>query len=103
MVTWLYLLMAVPAGFVLGVLFFGGLWWTVRKISAGSRPAPLMIASFLVRSAALLAGLYLLMDAGWQYLPAALVGFLAARTALTYKLGPAKQLNRPGGCNRPEL
>ena len=101
--TWIYLLMAVPVGFALGILFFGGLWWTVQKVAAGSRPAPLLIASFLVRSAVLLAGFYLIMIAGWQYLPPALIGFLAARIILISRLGPVKQLNRPDGRNRPQI
>ena len=85
---WVGLVIAVPAGFLLGVLFFGGLWWTVQKIPGSSKTTLLLITSFLLRSAALLAGFYLLLSAGWQYLLAALVGFLVARTVITYKYRP---------------
>ncbi len=88
---WIYIIMAAPAGFLLGILFFGGLWWTVQKITAGGRPVPFLISSFLVRSGLLLAGFYLLLSAGWQYLLAGLVGFLAARVTLTYKYCPGKR------------
>jgi len=87
-VDWVYVAMAVPAGFLLGLLFFGGLWWTVQNIAGSSRPSLLLIASFLVRTAALLAGFYFLLLAGWQYLLAALAGFLLARTFLTFRYRP---------------
>lgn len=32
------LLLVVLAGFALGMLFFGGLWWTVQKVLSSSRP-----------------------------------------------------------------
>jgi len=88
-VDWIYMFMAVPAGFLLGFLFFGGLWWTVQNIAGSSRPALLLVTSFLVRTAALLAGFYFLLLAGWMYLLAALAGFLLARIFLTYKYRPA--------------
>lgn len=86
--------MAVLAGFLLGGVFFGGLWWTVNKLDANTSPAPLLIVSFLVRTAVLLAGLYFLLDAGWQYLLAAMFGFLTARTVLTFKYKPEKKGQR---------
>ena len=92
--NWLYIALAVPAGFLLGLVFFGGLWWTVQRITGNTRPAPLLIASFLVRTAALLAGFYLLLTAGWQYLLAAMAGFLLARAVLIRRYKPEQREGR---------
>lgn len=93
-VAWLHLILAVLAGFLLGGIFFGGLWWTVNKLAANTSPAVLLIMSFLVRTAVLLAGFYFLLEAGWQYLLAAMFGFLAARTVVTFKYRPEEKRQR---------
>lgn len=92
--AWGLVFLAVPGGFLLGVLFFGGLWWTVKKLSSSARPTPLLIASFLVRTAAVLAGFYIFLNAGWQYLLAAMAGFLVARTVITYRYRPESKEGR---------
>ncbi len=85
-VPWIYMALSVPAGFLLGVFFFGGLWLTVRRLTGSSSPGLLVLVSFLARSAAVLAGFYLLLQQGWQLLPAALAGFIAARMVLASRL-----------------
>jgi F1F0 ATPase subunit 2 len=85
---WLYLLLSFLAGILLGVFFFGGLWWTVQKITGSGRPYLISVASFIVRTIVVLVGFYYLLQAGWQFLFAALFGFLIARTTLAYKLKP---------------
>lgn len=88
---WVYIILAVLAGAGLGIIFFGGLWWTVQRITGSSRPVYLLMASFLVRTAVVLAGFYLLLTAGWQYLLAALAGFLIGRTVLAYRFKPGSR------------
>ncbi|MDZ4132815.1 MAG: ATP synthase subunit I [Dethiobacteria bacterium] len=75
-------------GGLLGLFFFGGLWWTVQKITGSGGPYLLFVASFLVRTTVVLGGFYLLLTVGWQYLLAAMAGFLLARTVLANKLKP---------------
>jgi F1F0 ATPase subunit 2 len=84
--NWLYHAFSFLAGALLGVFFFGGLWWTVQKITGSGRPYLLSVISFLVRTAVVLAGFYLILTTGWPHLLAALLGFLAARTVLAYKI-----------------
>ncbi len=94
---WLYLALSVLAGALLGAFFFGGLWWTVQKMTGSSRPYLLAAASFIVRNAVLLAGLYLLLTGGWPYLLAAMAGLLVARTVTFYMLKPhEKRAPSPG-------
>ena len=45
------IVLALLAGAALGAVFFGGLWWTVRRGVASPRPAAWFIGSFLVRAA----------------------------------------------------
>jgi F1F0 ATPase subunit 2 len=79
---------ALGTGIVLGVFFFGGLWWTVRKGSACRRPALLFLSSFLLRTSIALAGLYLVAGGHWDRLLACLLGFVIARLIVTKLTGP---------------
>jgi len=84
--NWFYYILSFLAGALLGAFFFGGLWWTVQKITGSGRPYLLSVISFFVRTAVVLAGFYFLLSIGWPHLLAALFGFLAARTVLAYKM-----------------
>lgn len=78
--TWL---LAGGAGVVLGVFFFGGLWWTVQKALSSPRAALWMVGSFVVRMAVTVGGFYLIADGHWQRVLACLAGFLLARVVVT--------------------
>jgi len=54
----LMLMLAWAAGGGLGAVFFGGLWWTVRKGVSSKQPALWFFASLLVRMSIALAGFY---------------------------------------------
>jgi F1F0 ATPase subunit 2 len=73
------LVLALFAGLVLGAMFFGGLWWTVRRIAEPSASAFGFLGSLLLRMAVVLGGVYWVGDGDWRRLCACLVGFLAAR------------------------
>ena len=79
---------ALGTGVVLGAFFFGGLWWTVRKVSACQRPVMLFLSSFLLRTSIALAGLYLVAGARWDRLLACLLGFVIARLIVTKLTAP---------------
>ena len=73
------LLFAFAAGSLLGVLFFGGLWWTLRRALASPRPALWVVASLLLRIATVVTGFVLVAAGDWRSLLACLLGFLIAR------------------------
>ncbi len=54
----LTLVLAWVAGVVLGAIFFGGLWWTVRKGVSSKQPALWFFGSLLLRMSIVLAGFY---------------------------------------------
>ncbi len=78
--AWLVFAIAFGAG--LGMAYFGGLWLTIRKLAGTPNPVLLLFPSFLVRTAIVLVGFYLVMDGRWERLLAALLGFVLARTVL---------------------
>jgi F1F0 ATPase subunit 2 len=78
---------ALGTGMVLGAVFFGGLWWTVREGVACRRPALLFLGSFLLRTGVALAGLYFVAGGHWRRLLAGLLGFVIARLIVTKLAG----------------
>ena len=75
--------LALLAGILLGTMFFGGLWWTVRNGIASPRPALWFLGSMLVRTGITLAGFYFVSGGDWQRLLACLLGFIIARVIVT--------------------
>jgi F1F0 ATPase subunit 2 len=79
----LTLLLAWMAGVLLGAMFFGGLWWTVRKGLASKRPAAWFLGSMLLRMGLAVAGFYFVAGGHWQRLLLCLLGFAMARLMVT--------------------
>jgi F1F0 ATPase subunit 2 len=73
---------ACIAGGVLGMIFFGGLWWTVRKGLTSKHPALWFLGSLLARTCCTLAGFYLVSGNRWERMAACLTGFILARVAV---------------------
>jgi len=71
------------AGLLLGGIFFGGLWWTVRKSLSSQRPALWLLPSLLLRMSITLAGFYFVSDGHWQRWLLCLLGFIMARLIVT--------------------
>ena len=77
------LTVALLAGIFLGALFFGGLWWTVRKGLSARHPAWWFFASTLLRVSGAVAGFYFVSHGDWRRWVVCLLGFLIARAAVT--------------------
>lgn len=71
------------AGVMLGVLFYGGLWITVRRLMVTRHPMAVTLGSLLLRMAVVLAGLLLVARGRWQNVLAALVGFAIGRVVVS--------------------
>jgi len=67
------------AGILLGGIFFGGLWWTVRKGVTAKHPAMWFMGSMAARMSIVLVGFYLVGGTHWQRLVFCLLGFILAR------------------------
>jgi F1F0 ATPase subunit 2 len=77
------MVLSLLAGVLLGIIFFGGLWWTIQKGVGSQNPAPLFAGSLLLRTAIALAGFYFVSDGDWRKLLACLFGFSVARIGIT--------------------
>jgi F1F0 ATPase subunit 2 len=75
----LFMILAFIGGLVLGVLFFGGLWLTVKKSVTSKIPALWVFGSFFLRIGITLIGFYYLSLGHWQRLLICVLGFVAAR------------------------
>lgn len=76
------LMLTALGGAALGALYFGGLWWTVRRSLASPRPGLWVLCSLLIRMALALAGFYALGGGRWESMLACLVGFILARAVV---------------------
>jgi len=81
--NFLLLALALVAGLVLGAIFFGGLWWTVRRGLSAKSPALWFLGSMLLRMSLVLAGFYFVGHGDWQRLVTCLTGFIIARFIVT--------------------
>ncbi len=81
------LVLSVAAGTLLGAVFFGGLWWTIRKSLSAERPALWLLGSLLLRISIVLAGFHVVSGAQWDRLLACLTGFVIARIVVTRLAG----------------
>ena len=79
----LRLILALVTGVLLGGIFFGGLWWTVRKGMSSKQPALVFFGSLLLRTGLALAGFYFMARVRWEGLLVCLVGFVMARLIVT--------------------
>jgi len=80
---------ALFAGCALGAVFFGGLWWTVRRGAVSPTPARWFIGSLVLRTTTVLAGFYAVGAGQPALMGLCLVGFLVARAVVL-------RISRPG-------
>lgn len=85
----LNLILSWSAGAFLGAMFFGGLWWTVRKGLSSKHPAMWFVGSQLLRTSVTLIGFYLVAGGHWERLLACLVGFICARLVVARLTQPS--------------
>lgn len=87
----LNLLPVIFGGIALGIVFFGGLWLTVRKGLTSKRPALLFMGSLIIRMGIVVLGFYYMGGNSWQKMLACLGGFLIARIVILYITKKDKQ------------
>jgi len=70
---------ALAAGLLLGAMFYGGLWFTVKKGTASKRAALWFAGSALLRTGLALVGFYFVAQGDWRKLLSCLLGFVLSR------------------------
>jgi F1F0 ATPase subunit 2 len=82
------LILAFVVGAALGAMFFGGLWWTLRKAMTSQWSALWFASSLLLRMGLTLLGFYFVSAGHWQRMVACLLGFAVSRVAITWLTRP---------------
>ncbi|MGI5992519.1 MAG: ATP synthase subunit I [Methanosarcina sp.] len=91
----LNLILALAAGFLLGAVFFGGLWWTVQRGLSSKRPAFWFLGSLLLRTSIAVAGFYFVSEGHLERLFICLIGFFVMRqVVLRLTRLPEEELNK---------
>ena len=74
----------IVAGMLLGAIFFGGLWITVRQMHKSRSPGLLFVTSVVIRSAVVLCGIWFFSAGDAASITACLPGFVAIRLLATH-------------------
>ncbi len=82
----------LAAGLALGLLFYGGLWLTVRQLTTSRHPALLALASFWIRALSVIAGVVFWAPYGWRACAGVLAGFVLARILVSVLLRERRPL-----------
>lgn len=85
---WMVYALLFGAGLGVGLLYFGGLWLTVVRVTEGNRPVAWLGLSFLTRIGVALALLYWLAAGEPLRLLILIAGFFAMRLGMTYYRRP---------------
>lgn len=81
-------ILAIPFGFVLGSLYFWGLWQTTQQLPVTRAPLRLFLASYFGRLTLAGLGFYGIAQGGWVNVLLSLLGFLIARSLLIRRWEP---------------
>lgn len=84
-------------GVILGIVFFGGLYWTIHKLTEVKQPGFLMIGSLIFRMALLLSVLYYVSRSGYKGILYALFGMLLVRIIMIFKIEKTIEKRKKGG------
>lgn len=80
------------AGIAIGIFFFGGLWFTIKKAMPSKIPALWFSGSFILRISVTLLGFYFVAAGNVQSLLSCTFGFIISRFIVSY-LTKQKNLN----------
>ena len=82
LVEWNALLFALIGGVATGIFYFGGLWWTVKRLTVPRQPVLWGFGSFLIRAVVSLAAFYMVTGLQWERLAVCLFGFMSVKVVL---------------------
>ena len=91
------LALAFAGGIALAVLYFGGLWLTVRRVPKLRSPHLWTLGSFLLRLAVIVVAVVLIARIHWRYAAAAMAGFILLRLVLVRRMRPTPPARGPLG------
>lgn len=81
--TWASGIFCFIVGVLVGIVYFGGLWWTVKRLQGAESMTRLLVASWVIRNAFFLGVFFWIMQGNWLRLLAAFAGMVSVRIAMT--------------------
>jgi F1F0 ATPase subunit 2 len=90
-VAWPMGIVSLMEGVLLGLLYFGSLWWVVRRLPEISRPELWLPLSTVLRILVVLVGVYFLAGHDWKRLVAVMLGFLIGRFLVFWRVGALRK------------
>lgn len=88
MIAPIEIILAAGFGGLLGIFYFGGLWWTVRLLLISRHPIAIYFGSLASRLTVAVLGIsFLAIYFRWQLPVAGLLGFMAARSGFARYVG----------------
>lgn len=73
-------------GLVLGMIYFGGLYYSTHKFNKVKRPALFMILSFTIRMSILIIGFYYLTKTDYKNVLIGLLGVILIRIIMVFRV-----------------
>jgi len=73
---------SLVAGLILGLLYFGGLLWTVKRLGKSKHPFVFYLTSFAARLSLVAACVLFVLQVGSMHLLVSIAGFFLARIGL---------------------
>lgn len=83
-------MIAFLIGAALGAIYFGGLYFSTRKIAEVKHPALLMVISFILRMGILVGVFFYVSKGGYQDMLLTLLGVILIRFAMIFALKEEK-------------
>ena len=94
-------LLVLLAGFIIGMVFFGGLRWTIQRLPETRHPLALAMASLIIRASFVVVALLLVGQSEWQRYVVLMIGIILARILAVRLWGrqrmPGASPNEPEG------
>jgi len=90
------IILTLLSGFLLGLFFFGGLWWTTKRALLSKIPALWFLTSLFVRMGIVIMAFYYLSGDHWERALICLIGFIIARTVIM-RITQVKDNSKPLG------
>lgn len=88
----IYTLISLFIGLILGLLYFAGLWLTVKNMQKSRSPVALTLVSFFLRTATvLLVLIFVARQGNYINIITLLAGFIIGRLILSRRIGQQKK------------
>ena len=81
-------ILTLALGGAVGLFHFGGLWFTIHRLTRVRSPEVEFVLSFFLRTGISVAAFFFISGGKWERILAALAGFLLARSVMVRRIGP---------------